>query len=570
MFCILLAFFASVASFNYKEGEVFSYTYTSHVELSALENSPAANSNFFDFTCTAKFTVLSVLNGVYLQMDLSDISGTVGGPSDNSSWQAQSAVDELFSAPVYFRLKTDGSITDFVANTDDSEEILNVKIAVAFSIRTHLDLQESSDYTPATVIDGLGKHTEYSQLSSRANGRTVNTFFSDSDFIGFADRNVDSTVVAVDGQSSHIIDDGKILSATSTLTMVLNKKDASSRSNDDQVKIVSVGSYTLSGYKQISAGGSVGSVSVSKLLRSPNMALVPQLREAYYLHTFTAAASPSTSIISDDGCPSPINFCRSVDQSWTVGNTNVGLVIHVWALVGVTLGCDEKYRSYMAGAYGTIDLMILSKNITAVDAYIEYGQVNGVAKRNAVSLSLFGTSLYHYDLPYLDCITHTKNLGSFAKNFSLPYSVQVYIVTLTFSVKVGIALQADLTTKICVMQFNASVSIIPKATISLGGGAEASVAIAKAGIDLIGSVADHLDPTAYLDGNLCRVGFYANNVFEGLTASLTGWYQLFNLIDLIKNKNINFADKHYYPLWSYTIPGRTDKIIDVYWGATSA
>lgn len=574
MICFILALFASVASFNYKTGEQFSYTYSSHVELSALDSSIKDSNTYFDYTCTAKFTVISLTaDGAYLQLDMSDVSGRVGSPQNHSDFSAEDAVDELFNAPLYFRLKKDGSITDVVASKTDSEEVLNIKTAVAFSLRSHLNLEESSDYSTSTVIDTLGKHTEYSQVSNKANGRTVTSFFSDSDFVGFADRNLDSTVVAVDGQSAHIIDDGKILGATSTLTMVLNKREASAHSNEDEIKIVSVGNYTLTNFKQISQGSDkTGDVAISKFLASHlDYALVPHLREAYYLHAFTAvkAVSSKTIVVSNDSCPSPINFCRSVDQSWTVGDTNIGLDIHVWALVGVTLGCDEQYRSYMAGAYGTIDILVLSKTLNAVDVYAEYGQVNGVAKRNAVSVSLFGYSLYHYDLPYFDCVSHTKNLGSFARNFSVPYSVQVYIVTLTFSVNVGVNLQADLVTKICVMQFNASVSIVPKASISLGGGAQASVAVAKAGIDLTGSVSDHLDPTAYIDGNLCRVGFYAYNYFEGLRASLTAWYQIFNPIDWIKHKDINFGQKHTYEIWSYNLPSRKDKIIDKYWGATS-
>ena len=96
MICFILALFASVASFNYKAGEQFSYTYNSHVELNAIDSTVRDSDTYFDFTCTAKFTVLSLMaDGIYLEMSLSDISGRVGGPSNHSDWTTDAALDEV-------------------------------------------------------------------------------------------------------------------------------------------------------------------------------------------------------------------------------------------------------------------------------------------------------------------------------------------------------------------------------------------------------------------------------------------------------------------------------------------
>lgn len=573
MLFLIFSLISALFAFNYQPGDVFSYIYTSHVNTGATTDPTKKPESYFDFTCNATFTVMSLdADGAFLSLVVSNISGKVEGMGGKDDLLQYDEVDQYFANPLYFKLLPDGSIIDVVGSREDDTEVINVKTGIAFSLRTHLDEQPSDEYWTNKVVDVMGNHNEYSTITVSGASRTINTFFSEADFSAFVDRNLDSSDISLDVKTQQVLTDGRVNQASSTSTVVLTKKatlNTVSR-DDSEFQIVVSGEYNLEHYTvmpSVKIGAADGINTVPQFLSyHRKYAFIPQFRASYY-SAFKPAAPVSRTPIAEATCPGSINFCKSVDKTWSAGNQNVGVSLHTWALAGVTLGCGAEHRSYMAGAYATLDVVVLQKTLNVVDAFIEYGQVDGVAQRNALSVSLFGTSVYYKALPYLDCIQKTWTLGKYANTFKFPYSTQVYIVTLSFYVSVGVSLSAEVTTKICPMEFNANAVLVPRASLTLGGGAEASVKIFKIGVEFSGSTGDSLDPTVYVDGGLCRVGFKASNTFDGITAQLTGYYSIIGSKTNFNRRKIVYDKSHDFVIWSHRWEGRTDTLIDVHWDA---
>lgn len=72
--------------------------------------------------------------------------------------------------------------------------------------------------------------------------------------------------------------------------------------------------------------------------------------------------------------------------------------------VGANTGCKSSTRSFIAGAYVDLDLLILDRSIAAVKAVAEYGYVDGSSKTNGIDVSIFGHNVYKKNFPDLPCI----------------------------------------------------------------------------------------------------------------------------------------------------------------------
>lgn len=423
-------------------------------------------------------------------------------------------------------------------------------------------------YTKKAVIDPLGRHYEYVETSEAGNTKTIKTQFSENDFIAFSDRNMNEGIFSVDSDATHEIVSQRITVASGNMVVVFNKE--SNSLTEAGTRIMASGKYLLDTYKKgnyASIEPNLKYTNVHQFLKmNKHYKRVPYLSEIFYQRRFVSLQE-QTHKFAETTCPGNIDFCKSAEYTWGVGNEDLGLYFRAAALVGVTTGCTEEHRSYMAGAYVQFDILLLQRSIPAVDCYAEYGQVDGVPLRNAVSLSLFTIEFFHQDLPYLNCITNVIPIAAYNHTFMYPYNTTVYFVTFQFYVSCYVSLSADVTYTVCIMEFRASISFIPRAQVTVSGGAEASTYIGRAGIEITGSIADHLDPTVYVDGNLCRIGFKMSNIVEPFTAVLEGYYQFLQLVFRDWHIYIEMGPKHIVPIWSYTWPGRTDKIVDVYWGA---
>eukprot|EP00770_Monocercomonoides_exilis_P005460 MONOS_5432.1-p1 / transcript=MONOS_5432.1 / gene=MONOS_5432 / organism=Monocercomonoides_exilis_PA203 / gene_product=unspecified product / transcript_product=unspecified product / location=Mono_scaffold00157:101515-103133(-) / protein_length=521 / sequence_SO=supercontig / SO=protein_coding / is_pseudo=false len=519
-------------------------------------------------------------------MTVNNVQGVVGNTESSENTVHDSDVDSDFSNPLYFTHLNDGTIQDVAADEDDSEDQVALKIGVAYALRTNIIAQSNSDYESVNVVDPQGSHFEYFQTESDGSSTIVNSHYTEDDFVAFLDEGLSAKNVSIDASNVRQIMNDRIVSSKSQTSINLYKDVDDVQSNDESAATMFV--YGTTELNNFAMGNSE---EVNFEFQSPeefmqangHLVKVPYLNYAYYLNRRPEIEEEEEDLIESDfidgkmACPGDTDVCRGFDKSYTFGNKNIGLKISASAVAAVKKGCKlDGPRSYIAGAYGDIDILILGKTFSAAHAYAEYGQLYGSPTRNAIELSLFGHVFYQKSFPWLDCVDRTITLATWNKDLSFSYSIMVYVVKITFKAGVTFEFSASLHYSLCVQQLTASVQLIPRGKATAHAGAEASVAVAKAGITLSGSIAEHLDPTAYVDGNQCRVGFYMYANHEPYDVRFEGWWQLRTKIKVkvkwhgFKTKvkiQWGWGSKHSKTFWHHSGGGSRSKLVDVYYQA---
>lgn len=120
------------------------------------------------------------------------------------------------------------------------------------------------------------------------------------------------------------------------------------------------------------------------------------------------------------------------------------------------------------------------------------------------------------------------------------------LVTLTVGIKLNV--KADVVYTLCPNDYNASIRFVPALTVGVYGSCRASIILASATLGLSGSVTDSLEPSVYIQGDMCKVGFKAENNFQGITADLSYKYRVF------------FWSSSWHTIWSHTWGKRRDTL----------
>lgn len=571
---VALFLIASVASISYRAGETFSYKYDSTVQTVANQEASETQNIEHHLTCFAKFKVLQISpDGAYLQMTIDNVISTVGNGDDKEDGQYDEDSELSFAAPLFFKHKTNGIISDVVASTEDDEDTISMKTGILYGLQTALTSGSGQQYDQVEVIDPQGSHFEFFQTTVEGETIIVQSHYSQDEFIAFADEDADESNIILEANSFREIVGERIVRSSGITTVLLNKAQGFGNDADQAaIEMTATGTATLSSYAQ----GNDEEVDfpfadVETFLNAlHNLRRVPHLHPSFFYGRIPRGHREAIELDTLDtfkGCPGDIDFCKGFDNSWTVGNSNVGLRLSASANAGIKKGCKTDVRSYAVGAYANLDVLILGKTITAAAGYAEYGQVNGSPLRNGIELKLFGHVFYSKSFPWLDCIDRTIQLASFSKDFSFSYSILVYVVQIKFSVGISFTFRADLHYTVCPQQLKASCTLTPFGSATLHGGASASVAVAKAGVDIRGTISDYLDPTAYADGNICRVGFTMYNNLNPIEASLVGWWQTRTIKWHGLKTKITWGSKHEHVFWRHTWAGSRTKIVDVFYGA---
>jgi len=613
MVLLLVLFVASLSSLSYKTGETFSYEYDSSVVTAATQSDQGEQSTTFTLRCIAKFKVLlASTTGTYIQMVLTNVRSTITMGEESEDGQHDDDSEKAFSNPIYFTHRPDGSIADVAAHEQDEEDVVNIKVGVLYALQTSLSQGSSQEYEQVAVIDPQGSHYEYVSSVAEDDILTITSHFSNDDFIGFVDEEADESDLILDGTSYRQICGGRVLESSGFTVLQMNQPSYSDdeQSNEDEsdpesdpesepepepfpmdepwpepedgpgepikdepVTITTVGTMKLGGYVQ----GNDEEVdfpyaTVDAFLNAvPTLRRVPHLHPSWYAHR--TGRQPRKEEEEEDeldmysSCPGNINVCKGFDRSWSVGNSNVGLRLSASAVAGLRKGCSASVRSYIVGGKASINVLILGRSYTAASAIAEYGQVNGAAQRNKVELKVFGHVFYSKSFSNRKCAKTSIGLASFSKDFKFSYGVLVYVVHISFSVGIKFTLSANLVFTICPSSLKASASLVPKGTATLYGGATASVAVARAGVEIRGSITDYLDPTASVSGSSCKITFSLYNNVSPINAELVGWWQTRS----VKMKGIipqvTWGKRHEHVFWKHSWGGARKQIFSTSYGA---
>lgn len=566
MILSLIFLLVSSSVFSYKTGDAWSYTYSSEVDTVADQTGSEEQKTSFQLSCNANFKVVSVnSNGAYVEMTINTVKSTVTAGPHSSPGQFDRDSEAYYARPMYFTIKNDGLIADVAGHVQDDEDVISLKTSVVYSLQTKSSDTSSLDFQQVSIISPVGSHFSFFQTRKSQSKITVTSHFSETDVKAFRDKNANARQLTLDQDSTHEIVGSDIVSSTSRMTVVSNRQNPLPNGQQSDIKMVTSGVSTLGSFRRLEMADTSSfpyDSAESFLSVSTDYKLIPYLQPSWYQDR-EAFEEEEEQEQDPKGCLGDIDFCKTFEHTWVIGNPNIGLSVMVMASAGITKGCTNPNRSYMAGAYTEIDVLILGKTLYAVKGHAEWGLMYGQPLRNEIAITVFGKQVYQKDLPWINCIDKTINLGQFGKDFSYTYSVVVYIVTLNFQVGVGFNLRADLSYHVCPQTLRASVSLLPEAMATIYGGAYASVAIAKAGVEISGSIRDWLDPYAWVDGNVCEVGFKLYNNVDPVDVKLTGYYQ----IKTIKGFKISWGTRKEYIFWRYQWPGRRDKIVEISYSA---
>jgi len=577
MLFFVLSLLASTNALTYRKGETFSYQYKSNVKTVAIQEANDQEPILYDHTCQANFKVLLVSSkGAYIEMTINNVQSRVGNSESSEEGQHDEDSEVYYSNPLYFTHNTDGSIQDVIVHEDDSEEMRDLKVGIAYTLRSTIFQDGSEDeYQQASVIDPQGSHYEHFQTSVQDEATVVTSRYTEDDFIAFFDADLSAQNVSIDGNNVRTIVGDRIVASKISQSVLLTK-NVEAHSNDDEetpAQIYVYGDAEISGYAQgndAEAEAEFPFESVEAFLNeNTKYHTVPYLQVEFYMKRAYPPVEETVPEI-DGGhvvCPGDLTVCRGFSIDHTLGNSNIGIRGALSAVAGVKTGCSAAIRSYLVGAYADLDIKILGFTISAAHAYAEYGQLNGSPTRNGIELQVFGVTFYKKTFPWLDCVDRTIQLGQYSKDHSLSYSIHVVVLTVKFSVGVAFSLSANLHYSICAQQLTASVSIIPRGAATAHADASASIVVARAGVTIKGTIAENFDPTAYIDGNQCRVGFYMYANTEPWDVRFVGWYQTRSIKWKHWHPKITWSSKHEHVFWHHSSGGSRTKIIDVFYGA---
>ncbi|KAA6355854.1 MAG: hypothetical protein EZS28_048619, partial [Streblomastix strix] len=233
-----------------------------------------------------------------------------------------------------------------------------------------------------------------------------------------------------------------------------------------------------------------------------------------------------------------------------------GLRLTASAAVGMMKGCSlNTSSSYLAGADVKLEGLILGKTVTAADAFAEYGEINGVAKRNQVKVDVIGKNIFSKSFStYKACSKQSLSVSRYEKDWSFGFTILIVIVPVSFSAGLKVEFNAEAAMFPCVQQVLYNVSFIPSVKLTAYGGASVSIIVAKAGVNIEGSFTQSLDPHGYVDGARCALGYEVNSVTDPLTAKLYGWYR-------VRKWTLSWGKEHKVTIWSHSL-ARVTKNID--------
>ncbi|KAH7819873.1 putative lipid transport family protein [Monocercomonoides exilis] len=545
------------------------------VDIKAVEDDGTKGASTQDIVCDVFIKVLEVKSSSYLmQMDLKNAAIVSHLGKESERGQKDKNTEQYISRPLLFEQSKSGTIYNVHAHASDYEDAIEMKTGILNQFRSSAPAKLDAfgaEFTTEEVIDNQGYHYEYVETERRDDMLIVRSQYCEDDFIGFVDSKATADQIDLDVVNEQQIQSGMIVNSHSEMTVVLNKGESISNGEGESTDIVSTGQANMRFLsKSTSNDDGEDYEDLDDFINKINEDYRPISYMTKEWYESREKESEFASIEEDEGifgasstCPSALTLCKGFDKSWTVGNRNVGLKLSARALAGVTKECKIESRSYMVGAYASIDILILKKTVSAVNAIAEYGLLDGSPSRNMVELKLFNKVIYQKKFPWKECVYDSVTLCQYTRDFSVGFSIHILVVKIKFLIGIELGFKTELKYKMCLQQLTASITFVPSASASLHGGAEASVIVVKAGIELRGTISDNLDPTAYIDGNQCRVGFSMYNTFSPIEASLQGYYCFRKLKFKHWKLKFTWGKKHALKIWSHKWGGSRTKIIDM-------
>ncbi|KAL0212160.1 hypothetical protein RCL1_005786 [Eukaryota sp. TZLM3-RCL] len=215
-------------------------------------------------------------------------------------------------------------------------------------------------------------------------------------------------------------------------------------------------------------------------------------------------------------------FNKEWSYAKKVGGKTAGVQISTKVQASSNLNCKNPTFDYMARSSANADVLILGRNIRAVDALAEYGKVGGSPLQNLISVKVFNKEIYRKTLPgvNIDCSVKTIPVAQIAPGGKFSYTVWV-IIPITVSASANLNANLNIQYSVCDTDLSAMMRAVPTIGLSISGSASANLFLVKAGGTLRGQFDISIYPEVYVKGTQCLVGLDVKMVHRPLSADLT-------------------------------------------------
>ncbi|KAK2958112.1 putative lipid transport family protein [Blattamonas nauphoetae] len=574
------------------------------------------DSTGFRFEMTAKNPVMyNNENGARSKVD--ETQG-VKEPDDLS-------LAEVFQRPLVFTLTKTGSILNVVKHKDDEDEMIELKMACANGLKTHVTGVKTSN-ADMIAIDESGRHFTHLDQEETIDGTIVFESYSDEDMLNFRDSMADEHDIHFDTVATTVIRGGAVRASTRSSSYRLVEpatRSTIASSDDEDMSMDSEAESKFTYVRDTKANDAADFISLSmeEITQTfhANFEVVEWMTEDFYadriprqayqdLWTFeresnqassrsgtsgrsssatgrgTSTGStrrPSTNSTGGSGrtnstggggstgggsavtCPGSMSVCKGYQFSTNVGNKNFGFYISGKAIVGTSGKCGEQSgRDWVIGVYGNADIYVLKKKISALDLVAEYGYQYNTPFKNAIDCKVFGKSVFSKKFPDAPCFQKVIDIANVKKDYGFKFTIVVIILPVTFQVGVSLEFRAKAPYEVCLQNISAQISFEPTGAVSAFAEARASIILVRAGIRLQAGVSDTLKPTAFVDGGKCKIGVYADNVVTALNADFYGYVQFRKL----KWFKLKWGKERKVSFWKWSTSPKTSRLFTFQWG----
>eukprot|EP01116_Phalansterium_solitarium_P021912 TRINITY_DN7034_c0_g1_i1.p1 TRINITY_DN7034_c0_g1~~TRINITY_DN7034_c0_g1_i1.p1 ORF type:complete len:754 (+),score=326.84 TRINITY_DN7034_c0_g1_i1:241-2262(+) len=189
-----------------------------------------------------------------------------------------------------------------------------------------------------------------------------------------------------------------------------------------------------------------------------------------------------------------------------VGGRKINAGFNATTFAGTNFNCNQTYFNYEVIGTSASNVTLFRWHTTTFWSQTVYGLINSQPAANRILVEIFGKVFYDEPLPSVDCFQETIPIFTQQTGLNKQYTLWISVIPVTFTATVSLSLNLDVQFEACLDKLSASLSLLPTATLTFGGGAEVNLLVVRAGIRLEGSFSSTLVPEGAfaMDLKVCK------------------------------------------------------------------
>jgi len=247
-------------------------------------------------------------------------------------------------------------------------------------------------------------------------------------------------------------------------------------------------------------------------------------------------------------------YNKAKDWNERIGGSDFNLFAQAGYFAGTNFDCKHSGINYKLKAYVKGGCHLFKHEEEFFSAEAVYATINGATVEDHLGAKLFGRTIKDEQLlPVIPgCPPEVvKNIANVSPGFHVSYTIVVVVIPVTFSAGVTANIYLKWGYQLCPQNLQAHVDLRPGITVTASASATASIAVAKGGIELSGSVNFELRPTAMVDGGLCQFGVNLHRIQAPAQIKFDGWYQTWGCSIHHWKPHCGYGSRHEHVFWHW-------------------